>query len=153
MAKGGPPTKPFGSGQPVPRGGRFAPGTSGNPGGKVSLKLTHEWACAHDPDFAAVAGVSIEEARGRLYALMMKIAVQGPKGPKDTNWTFAAGEMMTRHFGKPKESVDISGDVSPEAQALLAALRMTPHERREALAADNEDAAAMDAATADDEGD
>lgn len=91
----------------------FPKGVSGNPGGKVSLKLTHEWACANDPEFAAACGVSIAEARGRLYALQMKIACAGPKGANDRNWALAMDDMMNRHFGKPKEFVEITQGESP----------------------------------------
>lgn len=86
----------------------FAPGTSGNPGGRPSLTKTHEYACAHDPDLAEAAGMTLEEARAKLYAVEMKVALAGPKGPKDSNWTFAMGDMMNRHFGKPKETVEIA---------------------------------------------
>lgn len=88
----------------------FKPGTSGNPGGRPSLTKTHEYACAHDPELAEAAGLSLEEARAKLYAVEMKVALAGPKGPKDSNWTFAMGDMMNRHFGKPKETVEIATD-------------------------------------------
>jgi hypothetical protein len=44
--------------------------------------------------------------------------------------------MYERAFGKPRESVDMTvNDVTEEHQRMLEALRMTPHERRRALEA------------------
>lgn len=103
-------------------------GVSANPNGKISIKKTHAYACAHDPELAAAAGLTIEEARARLYAVEMKVALAGPQGPKDGNWTFAMGDMMNRHFGKPREHVEIS-----QAEAPKVAWDRVPVEEREEM--------------------
>lgn len=103
-------------------------GVSANPNGKISIKKTHAYACAHDPELAAAAGLTVEEARAKLYALEMKVALAGPRCPKDSNWTFAMGEMMNRHFGKPREHVEIS-----QAEAPKVAWERVPAEEREEM--------------------
>lgn len=119
----------------------FRPGVSGNPGGKVSLRKDLEragaiWKGSDDPGVAELAGLTPEDARARWWAMILPVAFAGPRGPKDSNWTYAASEVGNRLLGKAKESIEISGGITPEAQALLEALRMTPHERRQLAAQD-----------------
>lgn len=91
-------------------GGKQAPGfpkgVSGNPGGKVSLRKDLEAAHALNPDLPSTPAA----ARAKWWSMVLPVAFAGPQGPKDSNWTYAAGEVGVRLLGKPKETVEIVGD-------------------------------------------
>lgn len=115
----------------------FPKGVSGNPGGRSNLAKAWD---------AATGGKKASQVGAEALKLAYTVAMAGPQGGKDTNWTFAMTQVLHYSLGKPKEQIDITGDVSPEAHALLAALRLTPHERRQLAAQDStalEDEAAM----------
>lgn len=136
-------------------GGQFKPGTSGNPGGRPSIAKMHERAVAEDPDLAELAGLTIEQARAKWYAVLAKVALAGPRGPKDSNWTYASGEFGARICGKAPDHLTVEGPtIDAAVLAHYEALRLTPHERR--LAAQDttaaEDDAAMDELVADPQG-
>lgn len=104
----------------------FPKGTSGNPGGKSELKKILEAANLLNPACPKTPA----EARAKWWATVAPIAFAGPQSSSDKNWSYAAKEIGERLFGKPKESVEISGGLSPDQQALFEALKLTPHERR-----------------------
>lgn len=143
------PTKRFGD---KVRTNGYEKGRSGNPGGKISLRRDLERASAiwkGSNEHADLVGLDPETARARWWAMILPVAFAGPRGQKDSNWTYAASEVGNRLLGKPKESVEISGGLTAEQAALFEALKLTPHERR--LAAQDStggDAAADDAAMA-----
>lgn len=122
----------------------FPKGVSGNPGGRP--KIENDLAAVHaaDPNLPG----STEEARRRWWAMLLPVAFRGPNGnPKgDPDWRYAAQEVGNRLLGKPKEHVEVSGSITPAESALLAAIRMTPEDRRRRLAElDAEDQAALEA--------
>lgn len=121
----------------------WKPGKSANPGGKPSLVKDLERAGALNPE---IAGLTPEDARARWWAAVLPVAFAGPQRAKDSNWTYAASEVGNRLLGKPKETLEVSGGMTPEQVALFDALRMTPHERR--LAAQNSTADAIEDAKA-----
>lgn len=99
----------------------FKPGKSGNPGGRVKdcksateilrAKLTPE----ERADMLIEMAMSAKDERVKLQARLA---------------------IWDRTDGKVKDQLEVSGGISPEQQALLDALRMTPHERRQALEAE-----------------
>ena len=100
----------------------FRPGQSGNPGGRVKdqlsvaevlrRKLTPE----ERADMLIELAMKAEDERVRLQARLA---------------------ILERTEGKVRDTVDINhGGPTPDQQQLLNALRMTPHERRQALAQD-----------------
>jgi hypothetical protein len=93
-------------------GTQFKPGADPrrNPGGRPPgyLKTLHEVTSIED--WRAICVKAIEDAKaGDRYA---------------RTWI---GDYL---LGKPKESIDVTSNADPAQLALLAALRMTPHERR-----------------------
>jgi hypothetical protein len=116
------------------KGRGFQPGVSGNPGGRTAWSK----AC-RDAGFDP-AELSVEVIRRRVEAMRTM-------DPDTPSWREVTADLMNRFFGKPKESVDVNvGGPSPDQQALLDALRMTPHERRQAQAQDSTDVGDRDAA-------
>ena len=119
-------------------------GISGNPGGRTSI--------ANDLKRVGAANLSLpgttEEARHRWWAMLMPIAFAGPNNNPagDPNWRYAAQEVGNRLLGKVKEHVEVSGGIGPAEAALLAALHMTPEDRRRRIdEIDAEDQAALEA--------
>lgn len=113
-------------------------GKTNNPGGRPSIAKAWD---------AATGGKKAADVGAEALKLAYSVAMAGPQGAKDSNWQFAMTQVLHYSLGKPKEQIAVTGDVSPEAQALLAALRLTPHERRQLAAQDMtaaEDDAAMD---------
>lgn len=128
---------PFEKGAPNP-GKTFERGRSGNPGGRPSIAKAWD---------AATGGKKAADVGAEALKLAYTVAMAGPTCLRDSNWQFAMTQVLHYSLGKPKEQIAVTGDVSPEAQALLAALRLTPHERRQLAAQDStaaEDDAAMD---------
>lgn len=127
----------------------FKPGQSGNPGGRkrgVERALRDAW------DRLARAGgheSAIDEWVGVVHGIMSNT------GAEDKDRLAAARLLKEHTYGMAKQALAVTGDVTPEAQALLAALRLTPHERRlidhaqDSTAA--EDDAAMEALTSGDD--
>jgi len=112
----------------------FKAGTSGNPGGRPSIAKA--WEEATGKKTAALSAEALK--------LIWGVFIKGPKGEKDSNWTFAAQQVLHYLIGKPKEQIELTGALSPEGQALFEALKLTPHERRLAAedATEDEDNAA-----------
>ena len=120
----------------------FTKGVSGNPAGrsKGADRLARE--AVSDGDLTAIMKLQIELALGRI-----------PEGIKikelsAKDITNAASFVTDRVCGKPRQTIDgdVSVGVSPEQAALLAALQMSPHERRAR-------ATQLDAANADEQAD
>ena len=126
------------------RGGHPAwkKGQSGNPGGRCSIANDLKRVGAANPNLPGTT----EEARQRWWAMLMPIAFAGPSADNDPNWRYAAQEVGNRLFGKPKEHVEVTGGIGPAEAALLAALHMTPEDRRRRIdEIDAEDQAALEA--------
>lgn len=121
----------------------WKPGQSGNPGGRP--KIAKAW----DLAIGKGSAEAFAEALRSVYEVMLDGAHQDHNGNhNDPNWRFAVQKVLEYSGGKPKEQVEVTGSITPAAQALLEALRLTPHERR--LAQDTtaaEDDAAMSALT------
>jgi hypothetical protein len=90
---------------PGPPRGQFQKGNDPrrNAGGKVSLKRDLEAMGLLNPNLPSTPA----EARARWWAVVMEVALDGPAGPKDSNWTYAAKEVGDRLLGRPKETVEI----------------------------------------------
>lgn len=102
---------------------------SPNPGGRVSIIKALE-------DRGLDARSLTAEIVGHLIDGMREL------DKSDPSWRFCAEQLLNRLMGKPKETVDLNvGGASPEQEALLEAIRMTPHERRLAAAKAPDDAA------------
>ncbi len=124
----------------------FKPGQSGNPGGRSAIANDLKRVGAADPNLPGTT----EEARQRWWAMLMPVAFGGPMSENDPNWRYAAQEVGNRLLGKPKEHVEVTGGITPAEGALLAALHMTPEDRRRRLnEIDAEDQAALEAGPAD----
>jgi hypothetical protein len=117
------------------RRGRWKKGESGNPGGRP--KIAEAWD-------KATGGKTTAQVAADALKLVYEVMMKGPRDARDPCWTFATQKVLEYTIGKPKEQVEVTGGITPEAQALLEALRLTPHERRMVIDAAAEDAAAMD---------
>lgn len=124
----------FKKGQAPPPGSKpWAKGVSGNPGGKPK-GLDRQLREKYGKDVPALVGVLVDIGLGKIEV------------DKSSDRIKAIDSALDRIVGKPLQSVEGTLDLgaTPEHLALLAALRMTPHERRQALAAiDEEDARAL----------
>lgn len=122
----------------------FVKGQSGNPGGRpkgVERSFRDEIAAARviDPELGEVDGWTA--ARQRLIRIM--------RTGEDKDAIAAIKLLYERAYGRPKEQVDMTvSDVTEDHRRMLDALRMTPHERRKAIA--EEDAPEVDDAPEDD---
>lgn len=110
----------------------FRPGESGNPGGRPSILTA-----------LSANGTDTQKLTAELAAQLIECMRSVDKA--EASWRFAVDQLANRLWGKPKESMDLNvAGASPEQQALLEALVMTPHERRLAQASTStEDDAAM----------
>lgn len=121
-------------------GSRFKPGQSGNPSGRPSFAAALK-ACGID-----TRKLSVE----LIEKLLETIRTLNPGDKEESaSWRYAMGELLNRHFGKVKDQVELTGAMSEEQQALLEALKLTPHERRKAMA---QDTTLTDAPAATDDG-
>lgn len=116
---------------------RFPKGKSGNPGGPpkgIITKVREEF------------GDDIVPMLRVLRDLAMGETPKGYDGTKDSDRIKAAAEVMDRVMGKAPQSIEgeINVGASPQQMALLAALQLTPEERRAKLATlEEEDARAL----------
>jgi hypothetical protein len=127
-----------------PNKGMFQPGRSGNPAGK-NRGLERQLRDQFGGRVPELVGVLIDLALGKT-----------PRGYEDaeiktSDRIKANAEALDRILGKPAQTVDgeVSVGISPDQAAILAAISLTPHERRlrqEAL--DREDEEALAAAGA-----
>lgn len=106
---------------------QFPRGKSGNPGGRPK---------------AAVAMAALIREKTNDGADLVDFALKVQKGEipemadaKSRRW--AHDWLSDRGFGKPIQDIDVligTVDLTPEQQALLEALKMSPHERRSRIA-------------------
>lgn len=120
--------------------GSFKPGQSGNPDGRLKGVEKRARAVIEARSYKAHDGQTYTGLEALIH-LYLDIAFDETQMAKDR---LKAGETaVDRGFGKVKESVEVTGGISPDQQALLDALRMTPHERRLAAQDSTEDDHAM----------
>ena len=113
--------------RPALRGRPFLPGQSGNPGGRPR---------------AAIAMAKLIRERTGNGADLVDFALQVHAGEiaemndaKSRRW--AHDWLSDRGFGRPIQDVDVligTVELTPEQQAMLEALKMSPHERRGRIA-------------------
>lgn len=123
------------------QGGKWKPGKSGNPGGSPK-GLVAEIRARFAADAIPMLEVFRDLALGRT-----PLGYEGAE-IKTSDRIKAGAEVLDRTLGKAPQTIDGNLDLgaSPEQLALLAALQMTPHERRKKLAEiDAEDARAIEA--------
>lgn len=103
---------------------KWKPGQSGNPGGRPSYAKALEVNGTTTPD---------------LLAKLVGKALTWLDDDADQKRSEYAHMWLTERIlriGKPKEEMDLNvAGASPEQMALIDALRMTPHERRKAIEA------------------
>lgn len=105
------------------KGGTWRAGTSGNPGGRPSYAKALEANKTTSPEVLA-----------KLIGLALEWVADGNDARRAQYAHLWLTEYILR-IAKPKESLDVNvAGPSPEQQALLAAIGMTPHERRLAIA-------------------
>ncbi len=109
----------------------FKPGQSGNPGGRQKGVEARAREIANSRSYVADDGQTYTGTEAMLHVLI-DIAVD--KEEKSRERIAAANSVLDRTDGKPKQAVDVTGTMDPQAVALVEALRMTPHERRSHLA-------------------
>src|SRR5882724_8725358 len=99
----------------------FQPNQSGNPGGR--------------PKVAAEMARLIREATANG-AVLVAFALEALKAKDAASRNYAHQWLSDRGFGKSLQSVDVLDTVAitPEQTAMLAALHLTPHERRARIA-------------------
>ena len=120
--------------------GSFKPGVSGNPAGRrkgVERELRELLA----GDLVAIALAMRDIALGRSPA-GTSIEVKASDCTKAAEWIY------NRCYGQPKTDIELSGSVgvTPQQQAMLAALQLSPIERRARIAelADGDDVEVID---------
>lgn len=112
----------------------FPPGRSGNPGGRGK---GIERAAREEADgWAETQGITGEHAGLRaLMRVGFKAIESDSTDPRDRfQWTKM---LLERVGGKPREAIDLQVDgplIDARMIALVEAARMTPHERRNAIA-------------------
>lgn len=108
---------------------KFEAGKSGNPGGRPKVVSIIE-SLGEDP----------KQLRKEMFQLAIKVVRAGPKSTNDASFRHQF-DWLAAHLGiKPREQLEVISDVSPEAMAYVAALRLTPHERRQEIDAGDESA-------------
>ncbi len=105
----------------------FRPGASGNPGGRPRGVEGRARAVIESRTYKAADGETYAGPEALVH-LYLDIAYDDDEATKER--LKAAELAIDRGYGKAKQSVEVSGGISPDQQALLDALRMTPHERR-----------------------
>ncbi len=123
------------------RAGQFRPGQSGNPGGRrkeLSSKIREDY----KGDVIAIFEVMRDLALGRTPEGYEKAEI------KTSDRVKAASEVLDRALGKAPQQIDgdINVGITPRDAAVLAAIQLTPHERRKRLEviASEDDAAIED---------
>lgn len=104
---------------------RWKPGQSGNPGGsaKTLIKQVRE---KFGDDVAKIVEVLRDLALGKT--------VGGYENAKASDRVKAGAEVLDRVLGKAPQSIDATvTDVTESQRRMLEALSMTPHQRRQAL--------------------
>ncbi len=115
----------------------FVKGQSGNPGGRAKgiERLLRE---RFGDDVPALVAVLVDLGLGR--------SVEGYDDAKASDRIRAGAEALDRIVGKAPQSLEVDANLGASAEqlALLAALQMTPEDRRRKMAEiDAEDAAAL----------
>lgn len=107
--------------------GPWVKGVSGNPGGRTKEQRAREM--RHAECIRGLGGAS-----GETYIQVLHdIAVDKSEDPKHR--IASAKLLLERGYGKAPDVVQLEGGgVDPTMAAVVAAARMTPHERRQALA-------------------
>ncbi len=112
--------------------GSWKPGRSGNPGGRAKNieRIVRDQFGDDIPKIILV-----------LRDLALGITPDGYSDVKTSDRIRAGTEVLDRVIGRPKQAIegDLSIGLSAGDSALLAALRLTPHERRQELAEANDD--------------
>jgi hypothetical protein len=106
---------------------KFQKGQSGNPGGRAT-ELPTKIRKAHEDDAAKIMQVFVDVAMG--------LEVPGYEDAKPSDRQKCGAYVCDQVLGKPKQQIDgdINVGISPEQAAVLAAIQLTPHERRKRLA-------------------
>jgi hypothetical protein len=104
----------------------FLPGQSGNPGGKPKgiVEIQKRIAELTDGGDALI-----------LFALRVMFG-QEDGMTSESSRAYAHRFLVERVWGRPKETVDVNvgQQLSPEQKAMLEALKLSPHDRRERIA-------------------
>lgn len=105
----------------------FKPGQSGNPAGRrkgIDAIVREQ---IGDATGLEILKVHAELAQGRIPA---GVAVQKFSG---RDMAASAAIVLDRLWGKPKQTIEGEVGMAPHQIALIAALQLTPHERRQKL--------------------
>jgi hypothetical protein len=112
-------------------GGRpFKPGQSGNPDGRARgvERIVRETIANMREN---VGKIDERDGWETLTRLLYRIATQDGYEAKDK---IAATKLLfERGWGTPKAEIEVTATVTSEQLALIEAVRMTPHERRQLL--------------------
>jgi hypothetical protein len=134
------------SGSPTPKKGR-GPGKPFTGGDDPRRNAAGRMKGVEQRTRAVIEARSYTAADGNTYTgfdalihLHLDIAYSSNERTKDR--LQAAGAALDRGYGKPKQALEVSGGVPEEQLAALEALRMTPHERRQAMEAQDSTAPA-----------
>jgi hypothetical protein len=107
--------------EPEKKGRGFQKGHSGNPGGvPKSVKAIR--------DLIGALTNNGEE--------LVELAVSAMRGEKEADGLsreYAHQWLSDRYYGKPKQSLDVSIGITPDQAAAIAALKLSPHERRQKI--------------------
>lgn len=103
----------------------WAKGVSGNPGGKPkAIKIIQDRIGELTKDGQDILKFFYEAMQGR------------DAGADDPKVRLAAAEWLGAHyFGRPKQELGVTVGVTLEQSAMLEALKLSPHERRNRIAA------------------
>lgn len=105
--------------EPEKKGRGFQKGHSGNPGGvPKSVKAIRDLIGALTNNGEELVELAVSAMRGEEDGLSREYAHQ---------W------LSDRYYGKPKQSLDVSIGITPDQAAAIAALKLSPHERRQKI--------------------
>lgn len=111
-----------------PNKGMFRPGASGNPNGK-NRGLERQLRDQFGADVPKLVAVLVDLALGKVPTGYESAEI------KTSDRIKANAEALDRILGKPAQTIDgaMSVGISPDQAAILAAISLTPHERRKRL--------------------